>query len=263
MIYVLGSTGMLGRYVTKYLNANGLHREDFDATQGIELTLEEHDIVINCVGILKPYIEQVGIVDTIKINSIFPQLVSDQCKAANAKFIHICSDCVFSGAKGQYIETDVCDATDLYAKTKSIEPTDATIIRTSFIGEDINEDSAGLLEWVKSQHTIDGYTNCYWNGVTALQLAKVIDRIIRERIWWTGIRHIFSNTVSKYDLCNMINDAYNLNIRINRVEAESIAGTEINGVLNRSLSTLYTIDDFDIPSLEVQLHELVSFNKYF
>jgi len=261
MIYVLGSTGMLGRYVTKYLNATGLHREDFDATQGIELNLKKGDIVINCVGILKPYIEQVGIVDTIKINSIFPQLVSDQCKAANAKFIHICSDCVFSGAKGQYIETDVCDATDLYAKTKSIEPTDATIIRTSFIGEDINEDSVGLLEWVKSQHTIDGYTNCYWNGVTALQLAKVIDTIIQYNMWWTGTRHIFSNTVSKYDLCNMIKDAFNLNIRINRAEAESIAGTEISGVLNRSLSTLYNIDDFDIPSLEVQLHELVSFNK--
>ena len=252
---------MLGRYVTKYLNANGLHREDFDAAEGIDLDLNKDDVVINCVGILKPHIEQAGIVDTIKINSIFPQLVSNQCKAADAKFIHICSDCVFSGQRGRYIETDICDATDLYAKTKSIEPTDTTIIRTSFIGEDINEDGVGLLEWVRSQHEISGYTNCYWNGISALQLAKVIHQIIDNNLWWTGIWHIFSDTVSKYDLCCLIRDVYNLDITINRETATDIAGTKINGALDRSLSTIYNIHNFHIPLLKTQLYELKDFDK--
>ena len=127
---------MLGTYMTEHLDAIGLNRKHFDARSGIyrlhmkliRMKLSESDVVINCVGILKPYIEQIGTADTIKINSVFPQEVSDLCKAAGAKFIHICSDCVFSGQKGQYVETDICDASDLYAKTKSIEPTDATII---------------------------------------------------------------------------------------------------------------------------------------
>lgn len=262
---VLGSTGMLGRYITKYLGAQGFCRDHFDAAQGIpkwNFRLQPDDIVINCIGILKPYIKTVGPMHTILVNSVFPQQIAQYCKEDGAKFIHICSDCVYSGKRGQYVETDICDAGDLYAKTKCIEPANTTVIRTSFIGEDINEDGVGLLEHVLNQKEIDGYDNCFWNGVTALQLGKVIKHIIDNNLFWTGVRHIHSpETISKYELCQMIRDVYHLDLKVNRQSADNIGGTSINGKLDRSLSSLHDVDQYNIPSIKDQLHELKDYGR--
>ena len=272
-IIVLGSTGMLGRYMYNYMKhvhgsrCIGVNRQHFDARDLSEDYFKElickGAVVINCVGIVKPYISTVGQIDTIKINSIFPQMIANVCSGKNAKFIQICSDCVFSGRKGSYIETDIPDAQDLYAKTKSIEPTDTTIIRTSFVGEDVNEDGTGLLQWIISQKgkEISGYDNCMWNGITCLQLAKTINRdIIENNRFWTGVRHIFSpEVVSKYELCNIVNDVYNLRLYIKRSHAEEIQGTKIERALDRSLSTIYDNYNYHIPLLKKQLIEQQKF----
>ena len=264
-IVVLGYTGMLGRYITRYFNAFGYSRCHFDAAEGIpeyNFRVTPEHVVINCIGILKPYIDLVGPIHTIAVNSIFPQQISQYCENRGSKFIHICSDCVYSGKKGQYVETDVCDAGDLYAKTKCIEPTNTTIIRTSFIGEDINEDGVGLLEHVLNQKTMLGYDNCFWNGVTALQLCKVIEHIIVNDLFWTGVRHIHSpETISKYELCQMIRDVYDLDLNIKRRSAAQIAGTRINGKLDRSLSSLYDVDQYNIPPIESQLYEMMDYGR--
>ena len=99
-------------------------------------------------------------------------MIADVCSEKRSRFIHISTDCVFSGKRGQYIEDDICDAPDIHARTKALEPQGAMILRTSFIGEDINEDGVGLLQWILSHKDkiIHGYDNCMWNGVTCLQL---------------------------------------------------------------------------------------------
>jgi hypothetical protein len=67
--------------------------------------------------------------------------------------------------------------------------------------------------------TITGYTNFYWNGVTCLTLSKIIKDIIKNDKYWSGVKHIYSpNIVSKFELCNMINKIYELNINIGEVE---------------------------------------------
>jgi len=272
-IIILGATGMLGRYTSSFLGNHhdciNLTRKDFDATESVEHfndIIHHDDIVINCVGVLKPYIDSIGIANTIKINSVFPQLIADICSKKKAQFIHISSDCIFSGEKGQYVEDDISDAKDIYAKTKSIEPPNALTLRTSFIGEDINDDGVGFLQWIISQRdkTINGFDNCLWNGVTCLQLVKTISDIIEyTRRWisavstyrlWTGCRHIFTpHIISKYDLCGLVNDIYNLNITVDRCTAKSITGTKINGIMNRSLSTKHSI--YSMPTLRDQIIE--------
>ena len=112
-IIVLGSTGMLGRYMYNYMKhvhgsrCIGVNRQHFDARDLSEDYFKglicKGTVVINCVGIVKPYISAVGQIDTIKINSIFPQMIANVCLVKSAKFIQICSDCVFSGRKGSYI----------------------------------------------------------------------------------------------------------------------------------------------------------------
>ena len=266
-IVVLGNTGMIGRYCYTYFsscksltnyNIVGYNRQHFDAREEKFLDIQKGDIVVNCVGILKPYINDVGIIDTIKINSIFPHNILEQCKQANARLIHICSDCVFSGAKGKYVETDICDATDIYARTKMLTPEEATVIRTSVIGEDLNADGVGFVQWMLSQKQVDGYNNCFWNGVTALQLAKTIEYIIAGNKLWAGVRHLFSKDfVSKYELCHYVSDIYERDIVINSATAGDISGTKINKILDRTLSTNY--EPFDTGTIYDQISEMKEF----
>lgn len=272
-VIVLGATGMLGRYVFQYIKSEGLNVTGVSRSTGFDVIdivssqsldsidnlIHKNDVVINCIGVLKPNITQVGVVNTIKVNTLFPQIVADICQTKQARFIHISSDCIFAGHTGEYIEDSIADANDIYAKTKSIEPRNAITIRTSFIGEDINPTGVGLLEWVRnhSNQTIDGYINCIWNGITCLQLAKVIKDIIVNRISLPHhcLRHLHtSQSISKYELCKLISEIYNLNITVNKCKADSISGSPVLNNLNRSLSTKYK-GTFNVPSIREQLTE--------
>ena len=263
IVYVLGSTGMLGRYMFSYMskfhNCKGLSRDQFDAANVNQDYLSENiktgDIVINCVGVLKPNINRVGVTSTIMINSIFPQVVADICSKNDAHFIHISSDCIYTGNKGKYTEDDPSDADDLYAKTKSIEPKNSLTLRTSFVGEEYNNsNNVGLISWLMScaSETIDGYTNCLWNGVSCLQLCKYIKNNIDNNRLQHGVKHVHSReTISKYELCCIVNRVYGLNINIRKKHAKHISGTTINGTLDRSLASKYKLPV--MPSIEGQI----------
>ena len=268
-IIVLGSTGVAGRYISSYLKQYfkiiELNRTHFNALNAdanyFNKIIDQNDVVINCVGILKPYINTVGIAETHIINTTFPNSLNVICKQNDARFIHICSDCVFKGDKGKYSEMDECDATDVYAITKK-RVINGTIIRTSFIGNDLNDDGAGLMRWILNNQnkTIDGYVNCLWNGITALELAKQIFKIILYENFWNGVRHIFSSKViSKYEICKLINKVYDLNITINKQNAHIIEGTKITGILNRSLCSIYNKPV--TRSFETQLEELKKYDS--
>jgi dTDP-4-dehydrorhamnose reductase len=266
-IYIFGSNGMLGTYVCNYLTMHftviSLTRDNYDLTNLTIKTLEEllimnslqkDDIIINCAGIIPQSSKQRNLTSKLyfTINSLFPVILSQICDKYHCKMIHITTDCVFSGKDGCYHESSIHDETNDYGMSKSLgELCKATIIRTSIIGEElINKRS--LLEWVKSNKGLEihGYTNHFWNGVTCLQLSKIIYKIITENLYWEGVRHIFSpKSVSKYELVTMINDVYNLNINIIPFKTENI---------NKTLKTNYETNSlFDIPDLRNQIESLV------
>jgi len=263
-VIILGN-GNAGKYIYKYLSkkfkCKVFDRKYFDAVDtdfSFLKCINCDDVVINCIGILKPKIKDIGIKNTFIINSVFPNKVYDICKDKNAHFIHICSDCIFKGNKGGYIETDIPDATDIYALSKSLVNR-GIILRTSFIGI-----YSGLLSWVisKKDKEIDGYDNCIWNGITALQLAKFISNLIHERNFSEKIIHLgCKNALSKYELCKLINVVYNLNIRINKISTECIEGTQINTVLDRSLKVKSEYVNL-IPNINDQLIEMKKFDTY-
>lgn len=262
-ITIFGTTGMLGRYMYDYMSRHytcmAVNRDYIDAASPDVETLHSiammSDVVINCVGVLKPDIKHVGVANTIQINACFPNILSEICNMYDTTMIHISSDCVFSGRTGGYIETDPPDVTDVYGLSKSMHPPTCLTLRTSFVGEELNS-TKGLLSWVLSSYgEIEGYTNCLWNGVTCLQLCKIIKYKIDHGIDYTNnlLQHIHSaESVSKYDLCDMICDVYNKEIKIVPVEATSISGTEIEGQLNRTLSSNVSMCH-DVPSLKQQL----------
>jgi dTDP-4-dehydrorhamnose reductase len=106
---------------------------------------------------------------------------------------------------------------------------------------------------------ISGYDNCIWNGVTALELSKFILDIINNNNFWNGVRHLHSlEKISKYKLCKIINKIYNLNITINKINANSIEGQPIDKILDRSLNTIHNIK---IKNIEEQINELKIFDQ--
>lgn len=266
MIYVLGSTGMLGRYVCSYLEAADfdvipISREILEATdpQAViskvlyALGITKYDVIINCMGVIK---QRGHVPDStfLLVNGVFPHILSDYCEKQGANLIHVTTDCVFSGEKGDYAEWDVHDAKDIYGKSKSVgEPLNATVIRTSIIGEELRNKNS-LLEWVRSMKgkEINGYTNHIWNGVTCLQFAKICEVIMNKDLYWEGVRHVYSHeTYTKYDLVKLIGDIYDLGLTVSPVM------TEIS--CDRSLSTVYDLM-FDLPTLTAQLEEIKLYN---
>ena len=236
-IILFGSTGMLGNYVYKVLSEKyiviTITRKEFDIENDLWSKLdnllkkEYNDVqtIINCAGIIPQNRPILDYKKYIRINTLFPHKLQELSVKYNYKFIHITTDCVFDGQKGNYNETDVHSETGIYGVSKSLgEPEDACIIRTSIIGEELLN-KKGLLEWIISQQNkeINGYTNHLWNGVTCLTLADIIKDIIDNNKYWRGVRHIYSpNSVSKYELCVYINEIYNLNISICKYETEII-----------------------------------------
>lgn len=267
-IIIFGSNGMLGNYVNSFLknknyNIVALTRNDYDLLNVSvtsldiflkKLNLEVNDIIINCAGIIPQSSNYRNLNKQMyyKINSVFPIILSSLCEKYELKMIHITTDCVFSGKIGNYDENSEHDETNDYGTSKSLgELCRATIIRTSIIGEEKNN-KRSLLEWVKlnTNKEINGYVNHYWNGVTCLQLSQIIEKMIIEKDFWIGVKHIFSpRIISKYDLIKMINDIYNLNIKINKYSTEKI---------DKSLKSIYE-NKYEIPDLNEQIIELKKF----
>jgi dTDP-4-dehydrorhamnose reductase len=171
------------------------------------------------------------------------------CDKIGANMIHITTDCVFDGKLGKYNEDSQHTETNDYGISKSLgELCDATIIRTSIIGEEITN-KRSLLEWVRNNQgsKINGFTQHYWNGVTCLELAKVVLEVIGKELYWKGVRHLFSPTsVTKYELVKMISDVYELYIEVVQYETDKV---------DKTLSTIYD-KQFEIKELLEQVKEL-------
>lgn len=248
-IFVFGGNGMLGRYVVDFLrkqniNVISLCRRDYDITCGDYNKLEyifvsnnssANDVVINCSGTIPHSTDNHDYKSYILVNTVFPIKLEIICSKYCLQLIHITTDCIYSGVKGKYVESDPADSNAIYGVSKFCGEhlSDAMIIRTSIIGQHSNHQKS-LLEWVllNNNNEIDGYTNSIWNGVTCLELAKIIYNVVITKKYWKGIRHIFSDEIiNKYQLINMIKDIYDLNININRKEDDPH--------IDRSLVTKY------------------------
>lgn len=239
-IVVLGKNGMLGGMVYDYFSRQGYDvvgtdRASLDAlgflcdpqyNQSALNDIDNADYVINCIGVIKPCINESdtkSVANAIMINSIFPRLMADYCKASNTKFIHITTDCVFEHSMDFRSEDSLHNASDVYGKSKSLgEPTNCMVLRTSIIGPEKNN-KRSLLEWVLSQpkgSIVSGYSNHIWNGVTTLTLAKVIDEIILSELYSEELYHICGLMVSKDKLLQYISGVYELELCVSSIETE-------------------------------------------
>lgn len=270
-ILVLGSNGMAGHIVVKYLkgknyNVSTLARNNADFCVDIEnkdqldkfFNSENSscDFLINCIGLLVNDANK----DPAKaayINSYFPHYLEQKYSTTNTKIVHLSTDCVFDGLKGNYVESDIHTEMNYYGKSKSLgEINNAKDItfRTSIIGPELKSTGSGLLKWILTNPDteLNGWENAWWNGITTLQLAKCIDRYIQNPII-SGVYNLVNNDVkiNKYDLLCKVNEIYNLGKKINRTNGPK--------TINKILVDTRNLINFQISDYDTQLLELKNF----
>ncbi len=259
-ILILGSTGMLGSTLVKFLSKkkveifgtyrdkikkkvflknNNLKKENFIIFDLIKnnkiisiIDNVKPDYVINALGLIKQK-KKISKKKMYLVNSKFPKFLGKLALKKNFKLLHISTDCVFSGNKGMYNEADKTDAKDDYGKSKikgEIINQNSLTIRTSIIGHEIDSKDS-LLEKFISKKIRVGYENVYFSGFTTLELSKIIFKFfLNNNIYKTNkVIHIASKRISKFDLLNIIKNKYKINIKLKR---------ESNIYLDRSLDSL-------------------------
>jgi len=240
-ILLLGGGGMAGSMIAAYMRRNTAHEliatvrpgsaeavkgPAFQGLRVIELDvrdlkavedavrLTKPDVLVNAAGILNQHAEDHPL-DAYLVNGMLPHWLANLADREGARLLHISSDCVFSGERGRYSESDKPDGRSVYAKSKALgEVKDGRhlTIRTSIIGPDSKPHGIGLLQWFLAQKgTVAGYRNVLWNGVTTLELAKTIDRLLGHPEA-SGLMHLTaSEIVSKHELLGMMRAAFDRN----------------------------------------------------
>jgi dTDP-4-dehydrorhamnose reductase len=169
--------------------------------------------IVNAIGIVKQRPDSYDAVTSIEVNSLLPHRLAMLCRQAGSRLIHISTDCVFAGTRGNYNEEHATDAEDLYGRSKLLgevaEPP-ALTLRTSMIGRELTR-KTGLLEWFLAQQgPIKGYRRGVFSGFTTLEMARILEMLIVKFPDASGLYHVSSAPISKYDLLCLVRDKLGL-----------------------------------------------------
>lgn len=175
-------------------------------------------VIINAVGIIKQLPSSKNVITTLRINSIFPHQLAEISAKVGARLINMSTDCVFSGKKGKYIESDISDALDLYGKSKylgEVVGENCLTLRTSIIGRELNT-AHSLVEWFLSNlgKSVKGFTKAVYTGFPTIILADIIGNLIENFPELQGLYHLSSEPINKYDLLTLVRKAYDVDIEI-------------------------------------------------
>jgi dTDP-4-dehydrorhamnose reductase len=245
---VVGASGMAGHVIAIYLKEQGhrvtaLTRRSFHYCENIIADVTSlpvvteiiengnYDAVINCIGILNQFAEE-NKHQAVFLNSYLPHYFSYITKNSKTKIIHLSTDCVFSGRRGNYNENSFKDGESFYDRSKALgelENDKDLTFRNSIIGPDINENGIGLFNWfMKQEGEINGFTTAIWTGVTTITLAKALEKAMEENL--VGLYNLVNNDkISKYELLTHFNEYFKGNqLEINKSIIVSLDKSLIN-----------------------------------
>ncbi len=267
-IVIIGSNGMLGSAVTRYLTTEKLDVLEVnrsgspiyaqnsclqfdiltDPLEKLAYLLSEVDYVINCAGLIKHKIDEGKISDiqkSIHINTTFPLQLANLAETNNLRIINIGTDCVYSGEKGNYSESDPKDPTDIYGITKllgEISSPRIMTLRCSIIGRELSS-LVSFLEWVLSQthgSKLDGFQNHYWNGISTLHFAKIVFGVIKNGKFKSGTFHVIP--------ADFVTKAEMIELAIQSFARKDLSVTKINAsnAINRVLDTDFPAENLNL-----------------
>lgn len=243
-VLVLGAAGMLGNAVLRFfadskgfvvsgtvrsshsvklvpgdLQGNIIPGVDVESMDGL-LTLFaglKPDVVINCIGLVKQLADADDPLTALPVNSLLPHRLARLCAVSGARLVHMSTDCVFSGEKGMYVETDESDAKDLYGRSKYLGEVDypnAITLRTSIIGHELDS-ARSLVGWFLAQEgRVNGFSRAIFSGLPTVEIARVIRDFVIPRPELHGLYHVSAEPINKFELLTLLAQVYGKKIEI-------------------------------------------------
>jgi dTDP-4-dehydrorhamnose reductase len=243
-VLILGATGMMGNTLFRFLDQNPNYevygairsskdRQFFSESQNKKISTDldisgtrminkllssiKPKVLVNCIGLVKQLAEVDDPLQVIPINSLLPHQLAKLCLSHSCRLIHLSTDCVFSGSRGNYVETDFADANDLYGRTKFLGEVDypnAITLRTSIIGHELKSNKS-LLNWfLQEKEEVQGFTDAIFSGLPTVELSRVIQEFVIPNEALRGTYHISSDPIDKFSLLNLIKIIYRKEISI-------------------------------------------------
>ncbi|WLI88042.1 SDR family oxidoreductase [Massilia sp. R2A-15] len=243
-VLVLGVSGMLGNAVFRLFSESPEHEvfgsarsgavrsafgpelaknivvgTDVDNADSLALLFAKvkPQVVINCIGLIKQLAVANDPLQAIPINALLPHRLARLCEIVGARLVHVSTDCVFAGTKGNYRESDPSDAEDLYGRSKYLGEVDyphAVTLRTSIIGHELGS-ANGLVGWFLSQSgTVNGFTKAIFSGFPTIELAHIIRDVVLPRPELHGLYHVAADPISKFELLKLVAAVYQKDIEI-------------------------------------------------
>jgi len=238
-IIILGASGMLGNAVFRHLAADSRYevwgtvrsssalRHFSSAEQErlvvgldvlnqddlLEFTAQHRpDVVVNCIGLVKQLASANDPLSILPVNAMLPHRLQKITELCGARLIHISTDCVYSGSKGMYVESDISDAEDLYGKSKYIGEvigcTNAVTLRTSIIGHELSSNRS-LVDWFLTQvGTVKGFKRAIFSGLPTVEIARIIGDYVLPNPDLRGLYHVSAKPIDKFSLLNVIAEKY-------------------------------------------------------
>ena len=223
-VLVFGPTGMLGHEMVRVLRDSNLDVTtagrcssdilfDVGVSSFSQPGLRGFDYIVNCIGLTTHNINELDYraVESAKLlNSEFPIQLAAFAEETDARVIQIATDCVYSGAKGSYVESDKHDATDVYGRSKSageVKSAHVMHIRSSIVGRELRGNKS-LLEWVLGQPEdakVPGFVDRRWNGVTTRAFSRIVKGVLVSESFKSGTWHLVpKDKISKYELVSLL-----------------------------------------------------------
>ena len=267
-ILVLGANGMAGRMISTYFMENRYEVTGFDRSPVLhcnkgytgdaqneaelrQLISSGHfDVIINCIGLLNQFAEA-DHAKAVYLNAYLPHFLADITKKEKTKILHMSTDCVFSGSKGNYTEDDLPDGESFYDRSKALGELNDNknlTLRGSIVGPDVNPSGIGLLNWFMQQHeSVRGFTHAMWTGQTTFQLAKTMEAAIQKDACGL-INTVPDAAISKYELLRL----FNRYLKPDKIEIKPYD----DFVTDKSLKRTNWTFDYKIPDYETMIREL-------
>lgn len=294
-VAVLGATGMLGSMVLDVLDGSGdfelvatlrggraagwsnrVASIPFDAAESepeeLERALEGCVWAVNCIGVIKHHMDDRDpdtVERAIRVNALFPHALAKVAGAVGCQVLQIATDCVYSGGKGGYRETDPHDALDAYGKSKSLGEVAGPMmhhLRCSIIGPEQGAVRRSLLEWFLNHPNgarVTGYTNHLWNGVTTYHFARLCQGIIREKLELSHLAHVVpADVLSKGALLQDIRQAFRrMDLEIDLVPAAQAVDRSLVTIDEGLNRRLWAAAGYEAPpTLAHMVEELAAWN---
>jgi dTDP-4-dehydrorhamnose reductase len=243
-ILILGVSGMLGNAMLRVMTETGVHDvcgttrsssalshfnpklascvmtgldvEQFDVLVSVFEKFRP-DVVVNCIGLVKQLTAAEDPLQALAINSIFPHRLARLCSLIGARLVHVSTDCVFSGNRGNYCESDFPDANDLYGRSKllgEVAYSHTITLRTSIIGPQLSG-AHGLVAWFLAQdQRIKGYRRAIFSGLPTVELSRIVRDVVLPNPDLSGLFHVAAKPINKYELLKVLALAYAKEIEI-------------------------------------------------